>query len=198
MKRIVLLFFAIFTLSAASAQTNLGNLLKGVATELVDQATDGKATELMLTGDWSYASPSVRFVKDGDLLASAASTVVVESLENKLVNVYSYIGIKSGASSFTFNSDDTFTAVLGKRTLNGTYIYDSATHKLTLEFSSLLNLGPLNGYAYLDGDSLDLVFDCTKFTAFLSKLGSKVSLLKGITTIANKYDSMMIGFKYDR
>lgn len=38
------------------------------------------------------------------------------------------MGLKEGASSFTFKDDNTITAVVGKRTLSGTYTYDSATH----------------------------------------------------------------------
>lgn len=197
MKRIIVLFFALFTISAASAQTFIG-LVKDAATEVVDKVTGGKVTEIMLNGTWEYDSPSVRFVKDGDILASAASTLVTEGLESRLTKAYSYIGIKEDAASFTFNDDDTFTAVLGKRTLNGTYTYDSATHQLVLEFSSILKLGKLNGYAYIDGEELDLVFDCTKFMNFLTKLGSKSSLLKGVTAITDKYDSMMVGFEFER
>lgn len=197
MKRIIVLFFALFTITAASAQNFIG-LVKDTATEVVDQITEGKVTEIMLNGDWEYDSPAVRFVKDGDILSGAVSSLVTDALENRLVKAYSYVGIKDNAASFTFNSDDTFTAVLGKRTLNGTYTYDSASHQLTLEFSSILNLGKLSGYAYIDGEELDLVFDCTKFTSFLSKLGSKSSLLKSVSAITNKYDSMMIGFEFER
>lgn len=195
MKRFIVLVFAMFTVSVASAQ-NLIDAFKGVATQIVDKATDGKVSEILLTGDWNYSAPAVRFVKDGDLLADVTSALVTEGLSSRLTKAYNFVGIKQGASSFTFNNDDTFTAVFGKRTLQGTYTYDSATHKLTLEFSALLKVRQLNGYAYINGDTLDLVFDCSKFMDFLVSLGSKTSLLKGVSTIAAQYDSMMIGFQY--
>jgi hypothetical protein len=105
----------------------------------------------------------------------------------------------SGACTFTFNSDDTFSMVLGKRTLTGKYIYEASTHKITLEFAtSLLKLGSMTGYAYIDGQDMDIVFDCNKLYNFLTKLGSKVSALGGIMKITESYDGMMLGFSLSK
>ena len=198
MKKIVsiiaVLLFGVVTLSAQS----LGDILKGAASSLVDEVTGGKATELMLTGTWSYKSPALRLVSD-DILADVVAKAAVESVESKLEKAYSYVGIVSGACSFTFNSDDTFSMVLGKRTLTGKYIYEASTHKITLEFAtSLLKLGSMTGYAYIDGQDMDIVFDCNKLYNFLTKLGSKVSALGGIMKITESYDGMMLGFSLSK
>lgn len=197
MKRILLLLVAVFTVSIASAQ-NFKNLIKGAVTEIVDNVTDGKATEIMLAGTWDYSSPAIRLAKEGDTLSNMASSALTAGLEGKLTKAYNLVGIKQGASSFTFNDDNTFTAVMGKRTLSGTYSYDSATHKLSLEFSTLLKLGKLNGYAYISGDTLELVFDCSRLMDLLTALGSKSSTLKSITALVVNYDTMMIGFGYTK
>lgn len=181
----------------ASAQAWL-DALKGAATTAIDKATGGKATELMLPGTWNYASPALKLVSD-NALADAAASALVTGVEQKLEKAYTTIGIKPGACSYTFNADNTFTAVLGKRKLSGTYTYDAATHAIELKYTStLLNLGSMKGYAYLDGNSMELVFDCSKLMTFLTKLGSKVSMLSGITKLVENYDGMMVGFGFTK
>lgn len=198
MKRIIILCVVLFATAAnASAQSWL-DALKGAATELVDEVTGGKATEALLPGKWSYAAPAVRLVSD-DLIASTLSSSVTVPIEQKLQKAYDYAGIKAGSCTFTFNTDGSFTAVLGKKTLAGTYVYASDTHAIELKFTStLLNLGSMRGYAYLDGENLELVFDCTKLFNFLTKLGSKVSLLSPITQLVETYDGMMLGFGFNK
>lgn len=220
MRRLILLFVAFAAVSAASAQSVKGlfsgvstiverakegdvetiveDIAEGAITEVIDNLTGGKATELLLVGDWSYTAPAMRITSGSDALSNVASSVVTQSVEGALAKAYSYIGITAGVSSFAFNEDNTFSAVLGKRTLSGSYSYDAATHKLSLEFSALRSLGKLNGYAYIDGEALELVFDCSKFMDLLTALGSKVSSLKSIAALAQRYDTMMIGFSYNR
>ncbi len=197
MRRILLLLIAVISVNMASAQT-LQDIFKGAVTNIVDSVTDGKATEYMLPGTWNYTSPAIRLSSDSEILSNVASATLTSGLESKLVKAYSLVGFKSGASSFTFKEDNTFTAVIGKRTLSGTYTYDSATHRLSMTFSTLLKLGNLNGYAYINGESLELVFDCSRVMDLLVSLGSKMSSLKGITSIAGQFDSMMVGFEYNK
>ena len=187
----------------ASAQFNFGKLLNSLVGDddeptRYEKLADSAPSYDKLLGTWYYSSPAIRLATENEVMSSVASSAVTSSLESKLVKAYSLVGLKEGATSFTFKDDNTFTAVVGKRTLSGTYVYDSATHKLTMEFSSLLKLGKLNGYAYLNGESLDIVFDCSRMMDFLVSLGSKTSMLKGITSIANQFDSMMIGMQYNK
>ena len=137
MKRIIILCVVLFATAAnASAQSWL-DALKGAATELVDEVTGGKATEALLPGKWSYAAPAVRLVSD-DLIASTLSSSVTAPIEQKLQKAYDYAGIKAGSCTFTFNADGSFTAVLGKKTLAGTYVYASDTHAIELKFTGLV------------------------------------------------------------
>lgn len=50
MKKIIVLFIALATFSVNANAQNFLDALKGAATQLIDKATDGKATELMLPG----------------------------------------------------------------------------------------------------------------------------------------------------
>lgn len=199
MKKIIVLFVALASFAInASAQSNFLNALKGAATELIDKATDGKATELMLPGTWKYQEPAIKLVSD-NALADAAANAAMSSMETKLQKAYNYAGIKPGSCTYTFNADGTFTAVLGKRTLTGTYTYDASTHAIELKYSSkIFNLGTTKGYAYLNGNTLDLVFDCSGLVQFLTKLGSKVSALNSITSLFANYDQMMVGYNFTK
>lgn len=199
MKKIFILAVAMVALSVstASAQGFLDKL-KGAATTVIDKVTGGRATEMLLPGTWSYDAPALRLVSDDNLLADVAASAAVQNIETKLTKAYEFVGIKQGGCSFTFNTDDTFSANFGKRTLSGTYTYNAETHAIELAFTSKINPGTMKGYAYLDGASMELVFDCTKLMNLLTKLGSKVSMLSSITTLMSNYDGMMLGFGFTR
>ena len=198
MKRLLILFVAmVATAGSLSAQGWL-DALKGAATEIVDEVTGGKATQALLPGKWSYTSPAVRLTSS-DMLASTLSSGVSQTIEAKLQKAYDFVGIKPGSSAFTFNTDGSFTAVMGKRSLAGTYTYDATSHAIELKFSTkLLNLRSMKGYAFLDGEKMELVFDCTKLFDLLTALGSKSSSLGTITELVKNYDGMMLGFGYNR
>ncbi len=198
MKRVLVMMVALFAIcSSASAQT-LGEFVKGTITNLVDQATDGKATEFLMTDSWTYSAPAVRLESD-DELANLAGNALISLVDNKLASAYKLVGIKEGNFSLTLNTDNTFTMVLGKRTHTGTYTYDATTHALDLHFTTkLIKLKSLSGYAYLNGDSLDVAFDCTRLANFLTALGSKVSALSSVTQMVKNYDSVLLGFTFSR
>ena len=198
MKKIIVLFIALATFSVNANAQNFLDALKGAATQLIDKATDGKATELMLPGTWSYKAPAIKLVSE-NALADAAANAAMSGMEAKLQKAYNYAGIKPGSCSYTFNADGTFTAVLGKRTGTGTYTYGASTHAIAVKYSSkIFNLGTTKGYAYLEGNTLDLVFDCSGLMSFLTKLGSKVSVLNSITSLLGNYDQMMVGYNFSK
>ena len=198
MKRVFIVLVALVAMCGTSSAQGWGDILKGAVTELVDQATGGKATEYMMTGAWEYAAPAVRLESDNQL-ATLAGNAMVTALENKLQSAYNAVGIKAGSYTLTLNQDMTFTMVLAQRTLNGTYTYNSETHALEFLFNTkLLKVTSLKGFAHMNGDKLDVVFDCTKLVNFLSALGSKVSTLSSITQLVKNYDNVFVGFTYNR
>lgn len=198
MKKLVILFAAIFAFSGMASAQNLGQLLKGVVTEYIDEKTDGKVSEFLLAGEWNYSSPCIRLESENEL-AALAGNAAASTLKSKLSTAYSYVGIKAGSHSLKLNNDDTFSMVIGKRTYTGTYTYNSETHAIELKFdTTLLKLSPLSGYAYVNGDTLDVAYDCTKLVNFLTTLGSKISMLESITQLASNYDNVHIGFTYSK
>lgn len=198
MKKVVILFVALVAFAGAASAQTLGNLLKGAVTELVDQKTDGKVTEYLLAASWDYAEPAVRIESENEL-ATLAGNAMVEGIAKKLTSAYNLVGIKADNHTLTLNTDDTFSMKVGNRTLTGTYTYDNETHAIVFNFDTkLVNLSSLNGYAYISGDNLEVVYDCNKLVNFLKAIGSKVSVLEGLTNFLNKYDNVMVGFAYNR
>ena len=179
--------------TSLSAQT-LTNFLKNAATTIIDEVTDGKATEALIVGDWNYSDPAIT-LKSEDTLSGALGTLATQTIEPKLQSAYDFVGIKAGNCSYSFKADNTFTMVIGKRTLTGTYTYTAEDNKLVMEFNTtLLKLGTMTGYAFITADGLDIVHDCQRLFDFLKALGTKTSLLSGVSKVVENYDGMMIGF----
>ena len=198
MKKIMILM-AVFTLSAATAEAQgLGDALKGIASSLADKVTGGKATEKALQGQWNYIGPGVKLASN-NLLAEAGGAAAAGTIKSKLATAYNKVGIREGACSFNFADDNTFTATMGTRTLSGTYEFDASTHALSLKFAAgKLNLGTINGYAYLSGTNLDMVFPVDKLVGLVTTLGAKISSLSAVTSLLKNYDSVMVGFEFKK
>ena len=203
MKKILFAMVALIaTISTASAQS-WGDLLKQVAgsaiTEIADQVTNGALSDAALNGTWSYKQPAVKFEGD-NLLSTLGGSAIESSVTTRLEKAYTFIGIKEGAATFTFNEDNTFTASLGlAKNLSGTYEFNTETHQITLQFSNtglLKNFGTMSGYAYISGKELKLVFPVTKLVNMIRTLGSKISYLNTITTLLENYENVYLGFGF--
>lgn len=188
---------ALLFAAGASAQS-LSDALKNIASSVADKVTGGALTSAMLTGEWRYEGPGVKFA-GGNLLAEAGGAAVAGTVESKLGTIYSKAGIKPGACTFVFDKDNNFTMTAGSRTLSGTYEFNSSTHAITLQPSvGKLKLVKLGGYVYMEGTDLQLVFPADKLVDLVTALGSKISSLSTVTSLLEKYDSVMIGFKFTK
>ena len=92
-----------------------------------------------MTGTWTYSGSAIEFESD-NLLQKAGGAAAASLAENKLNEQLAKVGIKDGLVSFTFNADSTFTSTVGKRTMNGTYSYDTSDMTVHLKYIRLLNL----------------------------------------------------------
>lgn len=202
MKRLLIAVVALVaTVSTASAQS-WGDLLKQVAgsaiTEIADKVTNGALSDAALNGTWNYQKPAVKFESE-NILSSLGGSAIETTVTTHLEKAYTFVGIKPGAATFNFNTDNTFTASLGMaKNLSGTYEFDTTTHQITLHFSSglLKNLGSLTGYAYISGKELKLVFPVTKLVNIVRTLGSKISYLKTISALLENYENVYLGFGF--
>ncbi len=192
MKRCFITLLALLTLSTANAQWL--DALKKVATEAIDQATDGKLTQMAIVGSWSYTSPAVKLSGD-NALANIGGSAISATFGDKLDSVFTKVGIKEGFCSITFTNDGSFTMPIKGRSVTGKYTYNHTDHSLTM---SVGNSGKINlkGYAYISGANLQLVFPVNRLTDFLISIGSTVKSLKSITDIAKQYEDIYLGFEF--
>ena len=67
----------------------------------------------------------------------------------------------------------------------------------TLDFSSKL-LGTMNGYAYIDGTELQLVFPVTKLVAIIKTVGNSISSLQSVVKVLENYKEVYLGFGFTK
>lgn len=186
----VILFSVMTTNSQAQSVKNFfskDNLSK------VMNALTGHTKAIDMTGTWTYKSAAVEFESE-NLLMKAGGVAAAAAAENQLNEQLSKVGIKEGQMSFTFNADSTFTSTVGKRTIKGTYSYHAPTQQVELTYLLLLNL---HAKVNCSSNSMELLFNSDKLLKLLAFLGSKSSntALKTVSSLADKYDGMMLGFE---
>lgn len=158
-------------------------------------AVTGKNT-VDMTGTWSYTGAAIEFESD-NLLMKAGGAVAATTAEAKLNEQLSKVGITPGQMTFTFEADSTFSVKLKTRTLKGTYVYDAAEKHVAMKFVKLINL---NAQVNCTSAKMDLLFESDKLLKLITFLSSKSSsaTLKTISSLAEKYDGMMLGFSLEK
>ena len=175
---------ALFSLFASNSQAqSLKDLLNKDNISKVVNAITGTPETIDMTGTWTYSN----------LLMKAGGAAAATMAENKLNEQLSKVGIKEGQMSFTFNADSTFTSTVGKKKLNGTYSYNTSTKQVDLKYLKLLNL---HAKVNCTSNSMDLLFNSDKLLKLMTFLGSKTNstALKTVSSLAENYDGMMLGF----
>ena len=159
--------------------------------EKVVNAVTGNQT-IDMTGTWTYSGSAIEFESD-NLLQKAGGAAAATVAEKKLDEQLAKVGIKDGQVSFTFNADSTFTSTVGKRTMTGTYSYDVTDKVVHLRYFKLLNM---NAKVNCTSTNMDLLFNSDKLLKLISFIASKSSstTLKTISSLADSYDGMMLGF----
>lgn len=159
--------------------------------EKVVNAVTGNQT-IDMTGTWTYSGSAIEFESD-NLLQKAGGAAAAAIAEKKLDEQLAKVGIKDGQVSFTFNADSTFTSTVGKRTMTGTYSYDATDKVVHLRYFKLLNM---NAKVNCTSTNMDLLFNSDKLLKLIAFISSKSSstTLKTISSLADSYDGMMLGF----
>ena len=185
---------AAFLLSATPGQAqSLKDLFNKDNISKVVSAVTGKHADIDMTGTWTYVGSAIEFESD-NLLQKAGGAAAASVAESKLNEQLSKIGVKEGKMNFTFNADSTFTSTFGKKTMKGTYSYDASTDQIELKYLRLLNL---HAKVNCTDNTMELLFNSDKLLKLLVFLGSKSSstTLKTISSLAESYDGMMLGFE---
>ena len=183
-------FLAVFMLTATNRQAqSWSDLLNKDNISKVVNAITGTTESIDMTGTWSYKGSAVEFESD-NLLMKAGGAAAATMAENKLNEQLSKM-------SFTFNADSTFTSTVGKKTLKGTYSYNASTKQVDLKYLKLLNL---HAKVNCSSSSLELLFNSDKLLKLMAFIGSKSSstALKTVSSLAENYDGMMLGFQLSK
>lgn len=218
MKRLLILLGAVILgATSASAQLDWGSALgklKDAASDVVNSVTDSSNNsekegsnsitdglsqlinsflpKVEIPGTWSYLGVAVEF--DGDsILAAAGGAVAAATVEEKLAPMLAKVGIKPGAFSFTFNENGTLTTQIGKKPLQGKWVYDEKAEIVTI---TILN----KEYAIrmvVSGDNINILFEADKLLELVKSLSAKSnnSNLATIGALVQSYDGMNLGFE---
>lgn len=184
--------------ASAKAQLNLGNIVGSVlnngssdsnsGTDLISNLTSvfsgsKQASKDNIVGTWVYEEPAIVFQSD-NFLSNTAAKVAANSLEKKIQTQLNKYGIKQGTLKFTFNEDGTFTEVLGKKTMKGTWkVQDS---KLVISY---LGVKQMALTTQLSGNKLMFVTDATKILTLMKTVGN-ASSNSGLQTISSLMKSV--------
>lgn len=199
MKRKLLSFAVLITLllvPTVNRAQSIKDLFNKDNISKVVNAVTGHTETVDMTGTWRYTGSAIEFESE-NLLKKAGRTVAASAAEQKLDEQLAKVGIKEGQLSFTFNADSTFVSTLGKRKLNGTYSYDAGTQMLHLRYMKLI---PMNAKVNYTTQQMDLLFEADKLLKLITFLSSKSSsaTLKAISSLADSYDGMMLGYELKR
>lgn len=198
MKRIyyVALIITSLMITTNSNAQSLKDLLTKDNIEKVVSTVTGKSTTTDITGTWQYTGSAISFESD-NLLQKAGGAAAAGVAEEKLNEQLEKLGIKKGQMSFTFSADSTFTVQVGSRKLPGTYTFDNANQKINLKFAKLLGI---NATLKATSSSMDLLFNSDKLLKIIVYISGKSSnsTLKTISSLAESYDGMMLGFSLQK
>lgn len=189
-----LAFTAVLLLVATGSRAqSLKDLFNKDNINKVVNAVTGKIEPIDMTGTWGYSGSAIEFESD-NFLKKAGGTAAASLAESKMNQQLAKLGIKDGTMNFTFNADSTFTSTVGKRTLKGTYSYDAPSSTVHLKYLKLLNV---NAKVNCSAEKMDILFKSDKLLKILALLGSKSSnaTLKTVSSLADSYDGMMLGFE---
>lgn len=185
---LVLLMMCVVTVNA-DAQ-DLKSILTGVAKAVIgDKAT----TASSIIGTWNYSAPECQFESE-QLLAKAGGAVAAEKVEENLQTIYQKVGLDN--IQYVFNEDGTYSYILKKRKVNGTYVFDDATKTITM--TGKLGV-KMTAHVTVTGKNMSLVFNADKLMSILKVItgaASKVnSTAAAVNSVAGAYDGLMLGFE---
>ena len=192
MKRIkFFLVAAMLLISASGVQAqSIGYLLTGLGKTLVgDKAT----TAASLKGTWTYTGPACEFESD-NLLSKAGGSAVSIKIENKITPVLKKYGVQGIV--YTFDGNGNYTTKIKKRTIKGTYTFDSKKKTITFK--------PHYGKEYTANVSIlknqmTLVFNADKLMHVLQTISNTAakqnSTAATINTLMKSYNGMRLGFR---
>lgn len=178
------------TPSSSSSSSSTSSLLGDLLGTLLGNSV--KLSQSSLLGTWSYVSADCVFESE-NLLLSAGGEVAANKVETKMNEMLAKVGIGVGACTFTFNADNTYTAVLAGRTISGTYELNAEAKTITMTYLS--GMATMTPHVVLAGSKLSLLYEADKLLTIINKVGSMTNnaSIQTLSSLASSYDGLMIG-----
>ena len=229
MKKIVFsLIFVLAVATGASAQSwkdVLGKVATEVASEVSSTDAGSAVTNVLgailgnsltlsneaLEGTWNYEGVAC-VLESENALSNIGGTVVTSTIEAKLDEKLTKIGVTPGKCSFTFVNDGTCTINVNGRDLQGKYELNAEEKMIVFTF--VYDKLPLKTYVSYEIQNLNIVFKADRLLAFIKnvasyfsngatgeQLGQLQSIMQTVGTIGTlleNYDGMMLGVKLSR
>ena len=213
MKRVLsylIAFCCVAVLASGSANAqNWKSVLSGLAksagekvSEKVSEKVAEKVDLVVLEGDWSYLKPDCRFESD-NFLSKAGGEVAAAKVEEHMSNVLQKIGIDENAQ-FTFTADSTYTLMIGKRNLGGTYSYNKETKEIVMTSRLKKSFTAKVLTNVLHKDKMSLLFDADKLMDFVKNITENIASkssnksILAVNNLLSKFDGLMLGIELQR
>lgn len=177
--------------SQSSSSSATGSILGAVLGSILGQ--NNQISQEKLIGTWKYQGSECKFESE-NLLKQAGGEFITSSVESKIDNMFSKIGIKKGTSTVTFEKDGTCSFGLGGRTISGTYEFDQETGKLVM--TGTLGLMQSEGYIVKNNEGgISILFNADKLLDMVNFISSKTSStsIRSISSLLGSYDGIKVG-----
>lgn len=206
MKKIVsILAVSLAMVSTAGAQSILGSILgenaSTIGNILGNVAGTVFSAPISLNGTYSYNGVAVSATSsEGGVLTNLAGTAVTSALETKADGYLAKVGIKPGAMTWTFNSEDnTFSVNIAGISIPGTYKVGDGEKTVTLTFGKSMKYFCCTGSLESSTGGARMVFPVNKAMTLIKKIASTIgqssSELGSLVKLADGYDNYRLGFK---
>lgn len=177
---------------SSSSASGLGGIISGL-TSIFDASKTATADKIV--GTWTYQEPAVVF-ESSNALKNIGGKVASATIEKKLQQQFSKVGITKGKMKMTFDKDGNFTQTIGSKTTSGTYTISDKQVKLNYGG----NMQQLLGTTQLDGNDLLIVMDVSKLLKYASTIGKLTgnSTASTLGSLLSSYDGMEVGVKLQK
>jgi len=146
-----------------------------------------------LKGTWTYTGPACEFESD-NLLSKAGGSAVSTKIENKITPVLKKYGVQGIV--YTFDGNGNYTTKIKKRTIKGTYTFDSK--KKTITFKPTFGK-EYTAHVSVQGKEMTLVFNADKLMTILKGISNTTATQSTtaatINALLKSYNGMRLGFK---
>ncbi|MBQ9474926.1 MAG: DUF4923 family protein [Bacteroidales bacterium] len=195
MKRIVLVFCALFFSLAPLKAQGVVNAIKNIASDVGD-AFAGK--KVKITGEWKYKGVGAGF-EGGNIVSDVTTSATMIPLEKKVDEYLAKVGLKPGVATFVFNEDGTYKVSSDSFSIRGNWTLEDGI--ITMSIGKTISFITLRGTLKKTVDGVEILFPADKFLSFVEKVGgiygvlNENAKLEAIFALLDKKEGVMLGWR---